>query len=305
MHTTDANHAKTSTAARNGSGFVRRDRNVRRRPVVTTAPIGSAVASVFVADTSAMAAVAKLKGIEAKAIAFACALPTVAVNSFLAGKNVSMRAGSKQAIAAFLGVDLATNRLSGNQVHFFDLAHLGRFTSRKAVANAILPLAPLLRGAKVMKLGFPTDNVFSRKLGPATYVLQNDFLRAAFVNASASMMSAGFDVAMVAPCKWAFGTEAESAFDVVQESLAKHIHTLDVTPNEFDEIFDGTNAVLWSDVEACARANQVTKSEIVAWVKTVSANRRAIKRKNTENSLMEQVSETRAHVVERKRQASM
>lgn len=230
-----------------------------------------------------LCAVARLKGFSDETISSALNVPKGTLGAFFAARNVGYRDDIRAALAKYLGINLSTGRLVGDQVHVFLLGKLPSTTSRKDFLLYMQSMGFLLRGGKAARLSFPALPAH-RRVGPAmsgVHIVQNAESRALFIGGSTLTFRARFDASAIEGCDWAAGTEAKSEVPVAQRLLAIRVLSGDLTPIEFDEIFRGAEATTWADVEMSARVNSVTKDEIVQWIETVGA-RKAIERERAQ-----------------------
>lgn len=222
-----------------------------------------------------LCAVAKLKGISDEAISIAINVPQGTTQAYFEGRNVGYRDDIRQALAKYLGVDLATHRLSSQQVHVFMLNKISLKTTRKQFNIYMHAVGRLLRVSKSATLEFPCLGLaerFSLRVR-GVHVVQSKNTRAIFLGGQCLTFRARFSPAFVESCIWAGGTKENSIFSVAQLTLGQRIVKNDITTAEFDEIFRGSKATTWRDVDMSARVNGVTKDEVVEWIETIGARR--------------------------------
>jgi hypothetical protein len=230
----------------------------------------------FKVTSAAIASVALFRGVGEEALANASGMPLPLLRNYLRGKAKSIQIPHKVALCDVLGIDIESGRLRGNQVHFFDLGKLARFSTPGEFADRLRALSYLLRGTKCAALKFPTLPMF--KLSPVVHVVQNVHFRIVLLGARKPFYLAEFKPELLAndACEWARGARKLAVAPVVQHVLAQRILNRDLLPMEFDEIFRGDNVVTWEEIEQAARTFQVSKDEILAWIETVGENREAI-----------------------------
>lgn len=243
------------------------------RPVANVAP-PRPLASVAPA---ALAAVAFFKGIPSIAIASAVGLPVASIDAYLNGKAAALRATMVPLLAEVLGVDLQQGRLKAGQVHIFDLAAMPFFSTRSTFLAKLTALGSLLGETSAVALDFPCYGGVKRVLTRPVHVVQSNSVRAVFLGARRGCYRAIFDPAELTNCKWALKSPEASRARVFQQEIALRLLSADLTPVEFDEAFQGRAALSWSDVEGTARAYQVTKAELVAWMEARCPERKSTK----------------------------
>ena len=67
---------------------------------------------------------------------------------------------------------------------------------------------------------------------------------------------------------WLTKNKKTSVVKVYQPDLVDRVLKADITPVEFDELFDGKKATTWSDIQNMARISNVSKKEIIAWLES-------------------------------------
>lgn len=219
--------------------------------------------------------VALLKGLTNSEIANAVNVPKNTIDAYLAGRKVGFREDIRKNIAGFLGVDLATCRLSSDRVHIFALNKLPFATKKECFDKHMRHISYLLRDSKAAKLEFPHLSRMERNAARlrGAHVMQNASSRAIFIGGWCLGFHATLDMESFKDCKWASGKVGTSLVQVLERSLSLRIADGDVTAMEFDEIFRGADAISWADIEMSARINQVSRDEIHEWIETIGQRR--------------------------------
>lgn len=219
--------------------------------------------------------VALLKGLTNSEIANAVNVPKNTIDAYLAGRKVGFREDIRKNIAGFLGIDLATCRLSSDRVHIFALNKLPFATKKECFDKHMRHISFLLRDGKAAKLEFPHLSRMERNAARlrGAHVMQNASSRAIFIGGWCLGFHATLDLESFKDCKWASGKVSTSLVQVVERSLSLRIADGDVTALEFDEIFRGPDAISWADIEMSARINQVSREEIHEWIETIGQRR--------------------------------
>lgn len=266
-----------------------------------TAATASVDASIGAVE-NLLCAVARLKGIGDDAISNAINVPLSSVAAFFSGRNVGFREDVRQQLAAFLGVDLSTNRLSDDRVHIFDLSRLPVMMGRERFATHMDTMGILLREARAAIVEIAGRGGLSSVGGQRVRVVQNKHSRAVFLSGRCAGFRAEFDPARHPQCQWAGSDKGKSVIKVSDPVLAGRILCGDLTISEFDQIFRGPGATSWADVEMAARVNGVICEEIVEWIETVGSAR-AIQRLRTQETPAERWGRETAEVAEPSSQA--
>lgn len=223
---------------------------------------------------ASLAAVALFKGIHPSNLATAIGIPTSTVLAFFNGKQVSLRAETKRNLADYLGVDWKNGRLRSGQVHIFQLGYIGYLSSKQTFQSNMVALGALINKSSAAAINFANANIFRRMTTPEMHVIQNHHIRAIFVSCKRASYNARFSPEYFSECSWIGHDESKSKAGIYQPEMEVMLRDLDVTPVDFDEIFLGKKALSWADVQTTSREHQVSKLELVQWIKTVGANRK-------------------------------
>lgn len=248
-------------------------RAIKKTPAKRTKGHAGAMASADVSP-AALAAVALFKGIEPANLATAVGIPTSTLIAYFQGKQVSLRAETKRNLADYLGVDSKNGRLRSGQVHIFQLGYISYLSSKSVFEKQMAALGALIKDSSAAAINFSNSTLYRRMTAPQMHVLQNQHIRAIFVSAQRATYKAKFAPEYIPGCTWVRRSEELSMAGVYQREMELMLRDLDVTPVDFDEIFLGKKALSWSDVQTTAREHQVSKLELVQWIKTVGANRK-------------------------------
>lgn len=244
-----------------------------------------------------LCAVARLKGIGDDAIANAINVPLSSVSAYFSGRNVGFREDVRQQLAAFLGVDLVTSRLSDDRVHIFDLSRLPVLMGRDHFDSLMGAMGILLREARAAIVEISGRGGIRSVSGQRVRVVQNKHSRAVFLSGRCAGFRAEFDPVRLTQCQWAGADKSKSVIKVSDHILAGRILCGDLTISEFDQIFRGPGATSWADVEMAARVNGVICEEIVEWIETVGSAR-ALQRLRTQETPAERWGRVSGEVVE-------
>ena len=217
---------------------------------------------------SAFATVALMKGITILAISSAIGAPVSAIENFFAGKQNALRQVTVHALAKILGVDMITGRLASDQVHVFNLCVFNSFHSKKSLSTHLNSFAELFKGSKAVNLDFACMSNIKRSMTKQVHVIQSSKVRAIFLGANKLQFSAEFDPEMITGVTWLTKNKKTSVVKVYQPDLVDRVLKADITPVEFDELFDGKKATTWSDIQNMARISNVSKKEIIAWLES-------------------------------------
>lgn len=214
-----------------------------------------------------LAAVARLKGITTGTLAAATKLPIESVSAYLSS-NLGLPRHHVEKIATVLGVSLKTRSLSREVVHIF-------FTDKATNgASDFESIANLINPSKAAIVRSNQNNLSKRMFGNTFIMVQNDDQRILFVDKVKYLGLAGpFDVAQhLAGCRWVKGSPESSVKILRSASLTQRMESLDLIPSEYDEVFEGEK-ITWREVENSARANGVSKQEVLNWVETIGRHR--------------------------------
>lgn len=215
-----------------------------------------------------LATVAFFKGIQVTAIAAALGVPAAAVQGYFMGVPSSLRPAVAELLADVIGVDLQHGRLKDGQVHVFNFDAMPFFSSQDEFTRKLKDLSTLLSDTRVVSLSFPSMPGIKRALTRTVHVAQNNHIRAVFLGSRRAFYSAVMDPARTLCCRWALKTSKASVVPVYQGETCDRLLASDMNPVEFDELFQGKEALAWCDVENMARVHQVSKSDIVAWIES-------------------------------------
>lgn len=220
-------------------------------------PSGLLLSSLALMKGLTVADVARTSGLTSQVVAAAFAQESMA----------NLQAATIKRIAGVLGLNLQNLRLADWQVHVFDLARLSALKGSTARHQAMRAIGLVMRGALVARLGVAGaswEKVFG---GKQFYAAQAEGVRAVFVSSHGIRGSAPFSLSSLPNASWVCKNEAASLVPVRAEDLTKNMRAHDITAQEFDQIFSGPEAFSWADIHVAARANGVTRTEIMEFIR--------------------------------------
>ena len=215
-----------------------------------------------------LSSLALMKGLDVADVARTSGLtPQVVAAAFAQESMANLQASTIKRIANVLGLNLQSLRLADWQVHVFDLSRLSSVKGATARHKAMRAVGLVMRGALVARLGVAGaswEKVFG---GKQFYAAQADGVRAVFVASRGIRGSGPFSISSLPNAGWVCRTEAASLVPVRAEELTKNMRAHDLTALEFDQIFSGPEAFSWADIHVAARANGVTRAEIMEFIR--------------------------------------
>lgn len=208
--------------------------------------------------------VAVLKGLSEESLAGAAGIPVGMVRAILDDQGITaVNRATIRNIAGALGIDLATMRFTGSAVHVLDYSRIPGGTSEEATRLIARAAGLLCRDAMVAELKGCLSS-FNSTIGKRVFAVQNAHSRV--------LVYAGprkkFELEHVPSGSWARKTREQSALEVQNVELIPAVRGRDVTASEFDELFMGPNAPTWDDVKLAARANGLSKSELLSFIRS-------------------------------------
>lgn len=212
--------------------------------------------------------VAVLKGLSGAEISKLSGVPASVTDVVLKeGAQADLKISAIQGVAQTLGINLAELRMSGGQVHIFNVS---RLTSAKGAAGFSLHergVGLLMRGAVVIKVDASKRTGVKAGRFEEFHAAQVDDARAVFVSSSMPLVGRRFDPSMIPSARWACGTEVKSRLDLSSEELSTQLYVRDLNRVEFDQMFRGQDTVSWEDIRSLVRANNLTRSEVAEMIK--------------------------------------
>lgn len=210
---------------------------------------------------------ATLKGMSADSIARASGIPAALVTSIFDDKGVgALKPGAIKKVAAVVGIDLSCMRLSAGQVHIFHMSNLPSGPGAGEGFQMMRGIGLLARCAKVAELRIGSGLTAMRWSG-RMHVAQFEQTSMLFVGSR----SKRFCIDTIPSGAWACGKREQTIVPVENQELTKHLLSFDLTEGEFQELFLGRKALTWDDVRVASRVNGVSKSELMAFIISRSA----------------------------------
>jgi hypothetical protein len=225
-----------------------------------------------------LSSVAKLKGTSIESIAAATGLSQSLVKAVFTNQfAIALSDATICKISEVVGIDSAEMRFRDDRVHFFDLRNLGFFKSREKMHLAMRGVGLLARGAKSARIRVDHRSM-NLWMGKELFCAQSKQFRSIFTASSV----AAFNPEWFVDGRWARGDRASSTATVSNNELKSFLASSDLTTKEFDEIFIPSEVESWADLREVARANGLSKDEVMSHIKTF-ANRQSDMR-DTRNS---------------------
>ncbi len=206
--------------------------------------------------------VALLKCMSAASVAQASGIPSALVDSIFNEQGAgSIKKGAIKRVATVLGIDLTFMRFAAGQVHVVNLDRVQGRMSGKAARQAVRAVGLLARGAHVAELQVGTG-MHQLMWRGRMHVAQTEAFRVLFIGS----LTKKFDVSYLPSAAWVCRSRQESIVPIVNTELAKALVSRDLTEGEFDELFQGANALTWDDIRVASRVNGVSKAELMAFI---------------------------------------
>lgn len=243
---------ETSTENKAGSR-VQMQRDELERLVVSGRPSGLLMRSV-----------ATLKGLEPSAVAAASGIPLAMLEAVYAEQGVSaLNKATIRAMADALGINLATMRFSDKSVHVLDYSRIRFAAGRHELWTLARAAGLLCRESRVVELKGCIGKARAG-LGASVFAIQNEHSRVIVF----SGIKHKFDIGHIPSASWARASKKESVLKVENQELIHTILNGGLVPSEFDELFMGDAAPIWEDVKTASRANGVSKTELLEFIRS-------------------------------------
>lgn len=210
-------------------------------------------------------AAAALKGLTPEDIAAASGVSVAIVRAILKDgrgirdtkKSVLIRIGDA------VGLDLARMRFKAEGVHIFDVSSMGKTVNGWPIKEVMRAFGLLARDALAARIEL--DKTGSKDV----IAVNSDSLRALVFDSKRTLFkSPRFNPGVIPSGGWVMKKSAPLTIKLVDAELASNIRGRDVTEREFDEIFAGTDGILWNDVKSAARLAGVSKAELMGFIKS-------------------------------------
>lgn len=249
----DSQSSVDEPAKRPQSQMVQMSASELRRYVVEGRPTGLLFRSV-----------ATLKGISSDSISRASGIPLQLVEAMFNDQGAgSIKKGAIKRVAQVLGIDLSELRLAAGQVHIFQINRIKSRAGSEAFKQAMRGVGLLLRSARAgeLQIGTGLQAFMWRK---RIHVMAHENISAVFVGKGSKL----FDLSFVPSGAWVRKERADSLVPVTNRELIASLISQDLTEGEFDELFQGAEALTWDDVRVASRVNGVSKAELMKFIES-------------------------------------
>lgn len=227
--------------------------------------------------------VATLKGLSAAAISKASGIPEALIESIFNDHGVgSIKKGTIKRVATVLGIDLSVMRMAAGQVHVFNLTNAPGRLNAKSARQAVRAVGLLARGAVVAELKVGSG-LQSMMWSGRMHVVQSEHFRALFIGARGKK----FDIKHFPSAKWVRRERATSLVPIQNLELVKLLVAQDLTEGEFDELFQGMNALTWADIRTASRVNGVSKADLLRFIESRASELDAVEDDAAKKAVLE------------------
>lgn len=214
--------------------------------------------------------VAACKGISAETLANVAGTSAAMVRQIFKGDTKGELTGVLvRRLASALGIDVTSMTLEPGQVHTLALGGAVVEAGRKEARVLLRGVGLLLRNACLAQVKGPSSlkSLRERLNGQRVFVAQSASFRAIIIG------QRGFSVDDLIPgSRWARTLRSESVVSIPNGELLQLLAARDLTESEFDELFMGADAPEWEDIRRAARANDISKSELLEFIAKRSAS---------------------------------